>query len=189
MDVKEKEQENPWKTLTTDIIYDNPWIKLTRHNVINPSNKPSVYSVVHFKNIAIGIIPLDQNNNTWIVGQFRYPLERYSWEIIEGGGQKNVDPIDSAKRELHEETGIEAENFTKVLDMHLSNSVTDEYGIVYVARGLSFHESEPEETEKLDVKKIPFEELYQMVMNGEITDSLSVAGVLKTKILLEKGLI
>lgn len=184
-----KEEENPWKTLTTTTAFENPWIKITQHNVINPANKPSVYSVVHFKNLAIGIIPLDENYNTWIVGQYRYPLNIYSWEIIEGGGQKNVDPIESAKRELLEETGIKAIDFQKVLEMHLSNSVTDEFGIVYVAKTLSFHEAEPEETEQLQVKKIPFNELYKMVMDGKVTDSLSIAGVLKTKILIDKGLI
>jgi ADP-ribose pyrophosphatase len=183
------ENSNPWKTLTSDIVFDNPWIKVTKHDVINPSGKPGNYSVVHFKNIAIGIIPLDEDMNTWIVGQYRYPLKQYSWEIPEGGGKHGVPVMDSAKRELLEETGIKAEKWTKILDMHLSNSVSDEYATVFIAQVLSFTKPEPEETEQLHVMKIPFELAYSMVMQGKITDSMSVAGILKTKILMQTGML
>jgi 8-oxo-dGTP pyrophosphatase MutT (NUDIX family) len=181
------ETENPWKTLKKEVKYNNPWIKITESKTINADGGEGIYGVVHFKNIAIGVIPLDENHNTWIVGQYRYPLNQYSWEICEGGGLHNDDILDSAKRELKEELGMEANTWTKLLDMHLSNSVSDEKGIIFVAKDLSYFNPEPEEGEVLQIKKLPFNKVYEMVMKGEITDSLSVAGILKTKILIDKG--
>jgi 8-oxo-dGTP pyrophosphatase MutT (NUDIX family) len=177
--------ENPWKTKSIETKYENDWIRVEHHNVVNPSGNDSIYGKVRFKNIAIGIIPLDENNNTWLVGQYRYPLQAYSWEIPEGGGLHHDEPLASAKRELKEETGMEAEHWELIQKMHISNSVTDEYGLVYIATGLHFGESNPTETEELWVKKIPFQKAFEMVMNGEITDSLSVAGILKAKHLLD----
>jgi len=178
---------NPWKILKSDQIYENAWIKLTEHQVINPSGGNGIYGEVHFKNIAIGIVVLDSDHETWLVGQYRFPLKAYSWEIPEGGGSLAVDPILSAKRELQEETGITAATFTEIQRMHLSNSVSDELAIIYLAQDLQMGPSSPEETEELMVRKLPFTEAYQMVLNGEITDSMSVAGILKTKILIEQG--
>lgn len=177
--------ENPWKTKNSELKYENPWISVTEHQVINAAGNDGIYGTVHFKNIAIGIIPLDENNNTWLLGQYRYPLNQYSWEICEGGGKMGVDTLDSAKRELMEELGIKATDWIKLLDMHLSNSVSDEVGIIYIAKNLSYFNPEPEEDEVLSIKKVSFNEAYEMVMKGEITDSLSVAGILKTKILLD----
>lgn len=178
---------NPWTTLSSQPVYDNNWISVTEHQVLNPSGGPGIYGVVHFKNLAIGILPLDEEMNTWLVGQFRFPLNNYSWEIIEGGGDLNVDPIESAQRELAEETGIQAQTWIELQRMHLSNSVSDEQSIIYIAKNLSFGTSFPEETEQLTVKKLPFKKAYQMVIDGEITDSISVAAILKTKILIEEG--
>jgi 8-oxo-dGTP pyrophosphatase MutT (NUDIX family) len=181
------QQLNPWKTLKSEKVYDSPWIGLTKHDVTNPSGKPGTYSVIHFKNLAIGILPLDENYNTWIVGQYRYPINQYSWEIPEGGGDRAVDPLDSAKRELLEETGIKANKWTKIQEMYISNSASDEFCILYIAQDLTFGESEPEEDEQLEVRKIHFDELYKMVEAGEITDSLTVTIVLKTKLLMLSG--
>lgn len=181
--------KNPWKTKHSELKYENPWISVTEHQVVNAAGNDGIYGTVHFKNIAIGIIPLDKDNNTWLVGQFRYPLNQYSWEICEGGGKHHVDPLISAKRELLEELGIKAEKWEKLLDMHLSNSVSDEVGIIYVAKDLTYHNPEPEEDEILELRKVSLYDAYEMVMNGEITDSLSVAGILKTKILVDNKLI
>lgn len=181
------EHKNPWTTLTSEKVYDSPWIGLTKHDVLNPNGNPGTYSVVHFKNLAIGVLPLDKDHNTWIVGQYRYPIEQYSWEIPEGGGKRDVDPIDSAKRELLEETGITAKKWTKIQEMYLSNSASDEFCILYIAQELSFGESEPEDDEQLEVRKLHFDELYKMVERGEITDSLTVAAVLKAKLLMLEG--
>jgi ADP-ribose pyrophosphatase len=185
--MKDQEHINPWITLTTEHIYDSPWIGLTKHDVLNPNGNPGTYSVVHFKNIAIGILPLDKDRYTYIVGQYRYPLNLYSWEIPEGGGKLDVPPLDSAKRELHEETGITAAKWTKIQEMHLSNSATNEFCIIYLAEDLSFGESEPEDDEKLEVRKVHFDELYQMVTDGLVTDSVTVAAVLKAKLLMLEG--
>lgn len=178
--------ENPWKTLTSKKIYDNNWISLTEHQVVNPNGGEGIYGEVHFKNLAIGILPLDENYYTWIVGQYRFPLKAYSWEIIEGGGALHVDPIESAQRELAEESGIIAQKFTEIQRMHLSNSVSDELAIIYVAQDLQLGKSSPEETEELTIRKLHFNEVYAMVMNGTITDSVSVAAILKVKILIDE---
>ncbi|MEX8547786.1 MAG: NUDIX domain-containing protein [Mucilaginibacter sp.] len=175
---------NPWKINSEENIYDNPWINVTEFQVINPSGNPGIYGQVHFKNKAIGVLPLDENLNTYLVGQFRFPLKQYSWEIPEGGGPLAGEPIDSAKRELLEETGLKAEKWTEIQRMYLSNSVCDEEAIIYLAQNLEQFEAEPEETEQLTIKKLPFEEVYQMVCRGEITDAITVAAVLKVHIML-----
>lgn len=172
--------ENPWKQLSTKIIYDNPWITVSEDEVINPGGGRGIYGKVGFKNIAIGIIPLDEDDYTWIVGQYRYPLDQYSWEIPEGGGPLDTDPLESAKRELMEETGIEARDWEKIITLHTSNSVTNEVGYIYLATGLTFGQASPEESEgDLVVKKVHLREALEMVMQNEITDSLSMVGILK----------
>lgn len=177
------EENNPWTTLERKEVYDNNWINVNEHQVLNPSGGPGIYGIVHFKNTAIGVLPLDEDNNTWLVGQYRYPMQAYSWEIPEGGGALGIDPLIGAKRELLEETGLVATDWTEIQRMYLSNSVSDEMAVIYVARGLTMTEAEPEETEQLIVKKLPFEEAFEMVMDGRITDSMSIAAILKTKIL------
>lgn len=181
------ETHNPWTILNETEIYDNPWIGVTEFNVLNPSGGKGIYGKVHFKNNAIGIIPLDEELNTYLVGQYRFTLGKYSWEIPEGGGPLGIDLLESAKRELKEETGLVAEEWTKLLDLHLSNSVSDEYGCIFMARGLKQEEAMPEETEQLAIKKVPFSEAYDMVEKGIITDSVAVAAILKVKILLLEG--
>lgn len=182
-----EEEKNPWTKLSEEVQYDNPWIRVTQHEVLNPAGKPGIYGVVHFKNLAIGILPLDAEMHTWLVGQYRYPLDIYSWEIPEGGSPLGVDPTEGARRELLEETGMQAQTLRLIQTMHLSNSVSDEYGLIYLATGLSYGEAQPEETEQLRVKRIPFQEAYDMVCRGEITDSLSVAAILKVQLLVQAG--
>ena len=181
------EEKNPWVTVESHKIYENNWIGLTEHQVINPSGGPGIYGEVHFKNLAIGILPLDENRNTWLVGQYRFPLKAYSWEIPEGGGPLGLPPLDSAKRELLEETGLTASHWTELQRMHLSNSVSNELAIIYIATGLTMGIAAPEETEELVLRKVPFDEAYAMVMDGRITDSMSVAAILKTSILIQEG--
>src|SRR5579872_5020944 len=169
--------ENPWKVLAERRIYDNPWIGITEYDVINPGGGKGIYGKVHYKGLAIGILPLDETGYTWLVGQYRFVLDRYSWEIPEGGGDPALPPVESARRELREETGLVASDWTLLMEMHLSNSVSDERAFVFLARGLEQLEAMPEETEQLVVKRLPFEEAYAMVERGEITDSMSVAGI------------
>ena len=180
------EEVNPWKVLSSHEKYDNNWINVTEHEVINPGGGKGIYGKVHFKHLAIGIVVLDEELNTWLVGQYRFPLDQYSWEIPEGGGSLDTDPLESAKRELLEETGIIANNWMLIQKMHLSNSVSDEVAIIYLARDLQQSKSNPEETEQLQLRKMPFKQVYEMVLSGEIMDSMSVAGILKVKLMLEQ---
>lgn len=180
-------QKNTWKKLSTQVIYENPWIEVEHHEVLNPSGGAGIYGQVNFKNIAIGIIPVDNDLNTWLVGQFRFPIEEYSWEIPEGGCPMGEDILEAAKRELKEETGFSAEKYTMIAKIHTSNSVCREVGFIFLAENLTHGESEPEETEDLQIRKVSLKEAYELVMNNQITDSLSVAGIMKVAIL--KGLV
>lgn len=172
--------ENNWETLTDNVVYENPWLRLHHRDVINPAGKAGIYGVVSFKNKAIGVIPLDAELNVYLVGQFRYTLNEYSWEIPEGGGPFDEDPLLAAQRELKEETGLIATRWTKIARIHTSNSATDEEGFLYIAEELSQHEHDPEDTEELQVRRVPLREAVEMVMRSEITDALSVAGILMT---------
>ncbi|WP_080057536.1 NUDIX domain-containing protein [Spirosoma aerolatum] len=170
--------ENPWQTLNSSVKYENPWLTIRHEEVITPAGTPGIYGVVSFKNKAIGVVPIDSEGNTYLVGQYRYALNEYSWEIPEGGCPIGTDPLDSAKRELKEETGLEAAKWTKIARIHTSNSATDEEGFLYIAEELVQGEHEPEETEDLRVWKLPLAEAVNMVMSSQITDSLSVSGLL-----------
>lgn len=154
---------------------------MTEHSVLNPAGKPGIYGTVHFKNLAIGIVPLDADGNTWLVRQYRFPLREDSWEIPEGGGAMDVDPLVSAQRELLEETGIRARDWQLIRKTHLSNSVSDEVGFIFVAEGLEFGEARPEETEQLLVEKVSLRKAWEMVERGEITDSISVMGLMEVR--------
>lgn len=180
----DEQVKNPWKTLSGEEQYDNRWINVTEYKVINPSGGDGIYGKVHFKNKAIGVIALDDEENTWLVGQFRYTLNEFHWEIPEGGAPLNEDPLAAAKRELREETGVTAHRWSLLTRLHTSNSVTDEEGFIYVAEGLEQGERELEETEAdLRVKKLPLKEAVAMVLRGEITDSMSMIGLLKIALL------
>ena len=180
-------ESNPWKIITSKQVYDNPWIQLTEYDVINPNGGKGIYGKVHFKNTAIGVVVLDDMMNTWIVGQFRFTVDQYSWEIPEGGGLIGVDPLIGAKRELLEETGLIADHWEPLLSMHLSNSVSDELSIIFLARGITQKTAKPEETEQLQIQKLPFEKVYEMVEAGKITDAMSVAAIYKIKLMLLQG--
>jgi 8-oxo-dGTP pyrophosphatase MutT (NUDIX family) len=172
------EQEvNPWKTVQITEAYENDWIRLEHHDVIKPNGEPGIYGKVHFKNQAIAILPLDSDGNTYLVGQYRYTIDAYSWELPEGGCQ-NESTLDAAKRELKEETGLIASHWTLLGENYLSNSVTDEKAVMYLAEGLKQAESEPEDTEQLQLKKIPVKEAIAMALNGKIKDVLTITTLL-----------
>jgi 8-oxo-dGTP pyrophosphatase MutT (NUDIX family) len=182
------ETHNPWQTLSSEIKYQNPWIQVRQDEIINPSGNPGVYGVVSMKNKAIGIVPVDNEGNTWLVGQYRYTLNEYCWEIPMGGGPVELDVLESAQRELREETGLLAARWTRIARLHTSNSVTDEEGFVFLAEDLTPGESEPEETEDLRLWKLPLAHAIDLVMADRITDAISVAGLLKAqKVLADRG--
>jgi 8-oxo-dGTP pyrophosphatase MutT (NUDIX family) len=171
--------ENPWITHSTRIVYENPWIRVTESEVTNPSGGRGIYGVVHYHNRAIGVLPIDEEGQTWLVGQYRYTLDTYEWEIPEGGCPAGETPLEAAKRELREETGLVATDYRLLLDdLALSNSVSDERATIFVATGLTQAAADPEETEDLRVRRLPLSEAIDMVRRGEITDSISVIALL-----------
>jgi 8-oxo-dGTP pyrophosphatase MutT (NUDIX family) len=172
---------NPWQTLSTEPKYQNPWIKVREDQVLNPKGGAGIYGVVSMQNKAVGIIPVDAAGNTWLVGQYRYTLNEYCWEIPMGGGPLGIDILESAQRELREETGLLAARWTRITRLHTSNSVTDEEGFVYLAEELTQGEWEPEESEDLRLWKLPLTQAIELVMSDKITDAISVAGLLKAE--------
>lgn len=179
-------EANPWTIQQSKVVYNNPWIQVTEHQVLNPAGNPGIYGVVHFHNLAIGVIPY-ADGKIWMVGQYRFPLEAYSWEIPEGGGALDIDPLASAQRELLEETGLTATHYRRLLEMDLSNSVSDERAIVYLATGLHQGTAHPEEDEVLHVKQMTLEEAYNLVEQGQIRDSLTVAAIFRLRIMHLEG--
>ncbi|MDT7542958.1 MAG: hypothetical protein QOE33_2862 [Acidobacteriota bacterium] len=170
------ENTNPWKVLSTRVVYHNPWISLREDAVVHPNGEPGIYGVVHYKNRAVGVLAIE-GGDIYLVGQYRYPLGRYSWEIPEGGCPEGEEPLDAARRELEEETGLRALSWRKMGEAHLSNSVSDEQAIWFVATGLTQGENSPESSEQLSVRRVPLEEALRMALAGEMTDSVSLLAI------------
>jgi 8-oxo-dGTP pyrophosphatase MutT (NUDIX family) len=171
-------QPMSWKTLSSRIVFDNPWITVFEDRVVNPGGGRNDYGHVHFKNRAVAIVPLDEDGNTWLVGQDRYTLGIFSWELPMGGAPLEESPLDAAKRELKEETGLTARKWTELMQLHTSNSITDEVGVVFIAEQLKEGQSELEETENIELRKLKLKEAVEMAARGEITDAISVAALL-----------
>jgi 8-oxo-dGTP pyrophosphatase MutT (NUDIX family) len=173
------QEESHWSVIGSREIYINPWIRLREDHVIRPDGKPGIYGVVEFPTYALGIVPLDSDDNVYLVGQYRYTLGIYSWEIPEGGGDKRMPMLQSAQRELVEETGISASEWIDLGPLHLSNSVTDEEGRVYLARDLTLGPPKPDGDEVLQTKKVPLAEAYEMCIDGRITDAVAIIGIVR----------
>ncbi len=169
---------SPWTVLDTRHVYENAWIRIEEDEVINPSGGRGIYGRVCFANLAVGIIPVSDDGHTWLVGQWRYPLERWSWEIPMGGVPLAEDPEDGARRELAEETGLSARDLQRLVEVDLSNCVSDERGVVFVATGLHPGEARPDDTEQLTLWRLPLADAIAMARRGEIRDALSVIGLL-----------
>jgi 8-oxo-dGTP pyrophosphatase MutT (NUDIX family) len=181
------EKRGPWSIVAAREVYDNRWIRVTHQDVITPSGEPGIYGTIHYKNRALGIVPVDAERHTYLVGQYRFALDAYSWEIPEGGGPLDVDFLESAKRELREETGLSARRWHKLFESDLSNSVSDESAIAFLACGLAQGEAAPDATEDLAVRRVPLVEAFRMVEAGEIRDAISIMALQAVELLALKG--
>jgi 8-oxo-dGTP pyrophosphatase MutT (NUDIX family) len=169
---------NPWTTLSRRTVYENPWIRVREDQVLRPDGLPGIYGVVEFKNRAVGVLPVEDDGSVWLVGQYRYPVQAYSWEIPEGGGAASESPEEAARRELREETGLTAGHMELLATSHLSNSVSDELGYLFRAAQLTCGDDDPEGTERIAVRRFEWSEAWRMLEDGEITDSLTVMALL-----------
>ena len=179
--------DNPWTTLESELKYDNPWIRVVEHKVLTPKQTPGIYGTIHFKNLATGVIPIDAEGCTYLVGQYRYVLDAYSWEMPEGGGKPGVPVLESVQRERLEETGFTAGHWLELMRLHLSNSVSDEVATCFLAWDLTPGPCSPDDSEELALRRLPFREAAAMVWAGEITDAMSVAAIQRLELMLRRG--
>jgi 8-oxo-dGTP pyrophosphatase MutT (NUDIX family) len=175
------ETVNPWRTLASEEVYNNAWISVREDKVVRPDGEQGIYGVVHFKNVAIGILAVE-DDFVYLVGQYRYPLKQYSWEIPEGGCPENEDLLRAAQRELAEETGLRAEKWETLGEAHLSNSVSDERAVWFLATHLTQGESRPEGTEQLNVRRVLLQDTLRMARTGHITDALSLLALMSYRL-------
>jgi len=179
-------EKNPFRTLSSREVYDNPWIRVVEHQVVKPRGGEGIYGVVHFKNRSVGVVPYD-NGKIWLVGQYRFALGLYSWEIPEGGAPQGESLEACAERELREETGIRAGRLSKLFSMHVSNSASDEEAHLFLATELEHGPSAPEDTEELSVKALPLAEIMTLIEAGVITDGMTIAAIFKVALLEREG--
>ncbi len=173
-------QRSPWRTLSSRVVYENAWIRVREDQVIRPDGRAGIYGVVDPLRVATGVVALDDQGRVTLVGQFRYPLGRYSWEIVEGGADPGETPLAAAQRELREEAGLVAGEWAPLGgELHLSNCFSSEVGYLFVARRLRQVPPDPDGTEELAVQQVPFAEALRRVERGEITDAMSVMGLLR----------
>lgn len=178
---------NPWTVTEERQIYENPWMRVVEYRVLTPVGKPGIYGVVYPVSLATGVIPLHDDGTVTLVGQYRFPLDRYSWEMPEGGGPRDVSPLASVQRELREETGLIADHWLPLQEVHLSNCISDETAYLYLAWGLRQDIASPDETEVLALRRVPFAAAFEMAMQGEITDAMTIIALFKCRNLAERG--
>jgi 8-oxo-dGTP pyrophosphatase MutT (NUDIX family) len=167
----------PWTRVSRRVAYENPWLTLWHDEVVRPDGQAGIYGVVHFRNVAAGVVAIDDRDRVALVGQHRYTLDEYSWEIPEGGVPEGEDPLAGAKRELREETGVDASDWQELARVHLSNSVTDEIAFLYLATKLQHGAATPEGSEELEVRWLPFEDVLARTLDGRITDAMTVLAI------------
>jgi 8-oxo-dGTP pyrophosphatase MutT (NUDIX family) len=177
----------PWTRRSRRIAYENSWVTVWHDEVTRPDGSAGIYGVVHFANLAAGVLVLDEGDRVLLVGQHRYALDAYSWEIPEGGVPTGETGIEGARRELREETGAEATDWRELARVHLSNSVSDEVAVLFLATGLTHGIATPEATEDLEVQWLPFEAVLEMTLDGRITDAMTVIAVERYALLRARG--
>ncbi|MGH2630507.1 MAG: NUDIX domain-containing protein [Actinomycetota bacterium] len=176
------DSRSPWTRTSRSLAYENAWIQVFHDEVVRPDGQPGVYGVVHPRTHAVGVVAIDEHDRVLLVGQYRYTLGRYSWEIPEGGVPIGDDPLEGARRELAEETGYRASSWQELMRFSLANSATDETGALYLASDLTEGEPAPDETEELAVRWMPFEEAVDRVRSGELFDSMTQMGILRVAV-------
>jgi 8-oxo-dGTP pyrophosphatase MutT (NUDIX family) len=177
--MEERPAADHWVRRSRRIAYDNDWIEVDHDEVTRPDGEPGIYGVVHFKHRAVGVVAVDEGGRILLVGQHRYTLGAYSWELPEGGVPFDEDPLDGAKRELAEETGYRATDWRALLSFHTSNSVTDEWGVLYRASGLIAGDADPDGSERIELRWVTLGEALAMIDDGGITDAISQVGLLR----------
>lgn len=184
-----KPHGRPWSRGPERVVYENPWIRVSDHDAVAPTGQPAQYGLVHFKNLAIAVLPLHDDGTVILVGQHRFALSAYTWELPEGGAPHDEDPLEGARRELVEETGLVAREWRKVLQATLSNSVTDERAVGYVAFDLSKGDGahEGDDTEELALARVPFREALDAALAGHMEDVLTVAMLLRAYHMAREG--
>jgi 8-oxo-dGTP pyrophosphatase MutT (NUDIX family) len=180
-------RNGPWTRHARRVAYDNAWVTVWHDEVTRPDGQPGIYGLVHFANLAVGVVVLDDDDRVLLVGQHRYPLDAMSWEIPEGGVPADESALDGAVRELREETGVEAGDWRELARLHLSNSVSDESAVLFAARAVTHGVAEPDGTEELEVRWVPFEEVLAMTLEGTITDAMTVCGIERLALLRGRG--
>jgi 8-oxo-dGTP pyrophosphatase MutT (NUDIX family) len=177
--------ENPWKRLESRTVYTNPWMSVREDRVIRPDGREGIYGVVQTR-VATGVVALTPQLEVYLVGQYRYPTQVYSWEIVQGGADEGEDPLAACKRELQEEAGLVARSWRPLGgELHLSNCISSETGYVFLAEGLMPTEASPEGTEQLQVKTVPLREAVRMSVSGEIVDAVTLIGLFLAEKFLE----
>jgi 8-oxo-dGTP pyrophosphatase MutT (NUDIX family) len=170
---------NPWTVKRVTRPFENDWFSIDAHDVVRPDGADGTYSVIRVRRMAVGVLPIDDAGRVHLVGQWRFPLGRYSWEMPEGGAEPGEDALECARRELEEETGLSAQTYLQILEMDLSNSLTDERAVLFLATDLREGQSNPEAVEVLQRRTAPFADVLARVVDGRIRDSLTVAAVLR----------
>lgn len=174
---------NPWTTTASRVVYQNPWISVREDQVIRPDGRPGIYGVVDIRP-SIGVVALDDQDRIVLVGQWRYALNRYSWEIPRGGSHPGeIDMLTVAQRELAEETGVLAAHWRRLGPVDICNGVANDVQTLFLATGLTATDRRLDPEEDIAVEWHPFDEAVRMALDGRITEVCSIAAILQVAIL------
>ena len=182
-----RDRPPPWRDAGSTTTFENPWLRLTRHEATAPTGMKADYVVMRPKNLSVGVLPLHADGTVTLVGQQRFALMNWSWEMPEGGAPFDEDPLEGAKRELAEEAGLAAAHWREVLKVEMSNSITDERAMAWVAWELTPVPVAPDPTEIIRVARVPFGDLLKEIQRGSIRDMFTVATALRAYHMAREG--